>query len=84
MVILIKKLSKNVILGGDIFFFSTSYSKVVVKICCTFNIEKFVNHENFVTFRFLYLHYRTGTNSKYFQNSISESAISSVTQKSTT
>ena len=84
MVILIKKLSKNVILGGDIFFFSTSYSKVVVKIYCTFNIEKFVNHENFVTFRFLYLHYRTGTNSKYFQNSISESAISSVTQKSAT
>ena len=84
MVILIKKLSKNVILGGDIFFFSTSYSKVVVKIYCTFNIEKFVNHENFVTFRFLYLYYRTGTNSKYFQNSISESAISSVTQKSTT
>ena len=84
MVILIKKLSKNVILGGDIFFFSTSYSKVVIKIYCTFNIEKFVNHENFVTFSFLYLHYRTGTNSKYFQKCISEFAISSVTQKSTT
>ena len=84
MVILIKKLSKNVTLGGDIFFFSTSYSEVVIKIYCTFNIEKFVNHENFAIFSFLYLHYRTGTNSKYFQNSISESTISSVTQKSTT
>ena len=64
--------------------FSASYSKTVIQIYCTFKIEKFVSHKSFVIFSFFQLGYIRETYSKYFQNSIPKTPISSVTQKSTT
>ena len=64
--------------------FSTSYSKTVIQIYCTFKTEEIVNHKSFAIFSFFQLGYIRETYSKYFQNSISETPISSVTQKSNT
>ena len=33
--------------------FSTNYSIFVIKIYCTFQIEKIINHKNFAIFSFL-------------------------------
>ena len=69
--------------GTDLCFFP-SYSKDIINIYCTFKTGEIVNHENFVIFSFLKLRYIRETYSKYFQNSISEADLSSVTEKSTT
>ena len=81
MAILYKNLFKHVILRGHIFIFLQI--TVVIKIYCTFKIEKIVYHKNFVFFSFLQLDYIRGTYSKYFENNIYEADISSVTKKTT-
>ena len=58
MTILYKNLFKHVILRGHIFIFLQI--TVVIKIYCTFKIEKNVYHKNFVFFSFLQLDYIRG------------------------
>ena len=84
LLFLYKNVCKNVISIVHIFVFSTSYSNVVIKIYSSFKIEIVVNHKHFVCFSFLELDDIRATYSKYFQNNISEAAVSSVTLKSTT
>ena len=67
-----------------VFAFCRSSFDLVNTIYCTFKTEEIVNHKSFAIFSFFQLGYIRETYSKYFQNSISETPISSVTQKSNT
>ena len=64
--------------------FFTSSSKVVIHIYSAFKIENIVNHKNVIIFSFLWFSCIRGICSKYFQNGVSEVAISCVTLKQTT
>ena len=61
-------------------FVSTYHSKVVTKICSAFKIEEILNLTIFFLFSFSQFHNIRGTYSKYFENNIFETDISSAAQ----
>ena len=64
--------------------FSENYSTIRTIFYCTFKIEEILSLSIFVRFRFLQLCNISGTSSKYFENNISDTDISSAAQVSTT
>ena len=64
--------------------FSENYSTIRTIFYCTFKIEEILSLSIFVRFSFLQLCNISGTSSKYFENNISDTDISSAAQVSTT
>ena len=64
-----------------LFHFSENYCVLVTKRYCALTKEEIINLAIFVRFILLYLRNIRGTFSKYFQNNISETDISSAVQR---
>ena len=64
--------------------FSTNYSTIRTNFYCTLKIEEILNLTILVRLSFLQLCNISGTSSKYLENNISDTDISSATQLSTT
>ena len=64
--------------------FSENYSTIRTIFYCTLKIEEILNLTIFVRISFMQLCNISGTSSKYFENNISDTDISSAAQVSTT